>query len=77
MCSYFYIRFCSASAKTGLKIQLQKVSYISLGWMFAELIIQLLFSLIFRHHCINIPDILPKILLAVKWNSRDEVAQVS
>uniref|UniRef100_A0A3Q2DZZ1 phosphatidylinositol-4,5-bisphosphate 3-kinase n=1 Tax=Cyprinodon variegatus TaxID=28743 RepID=A0A3Q2DZZ1_CYPVA len=29
-----------------------------------------------RHHCINIPDILPKILLAVKWNSRDEVAQM-
>jgi len=23
------------------------------------------------------PEILPKILLAVKWNSRDEVAQVS
>ena len=25
----------------------------------------------------NIPEILPKILLAVKWNSRDEVAQVT
>lgn len=31
----------------------------------------------FRHDCINMPEILPKILLAVKWNSRDEVAQVS
>lgn len=30
----------------------------------------------FRQYCKNIPDILPKILLAVKWNSRDEVAQV-
>lgn len=30
-----------------------------------------------RHYCVNIPEILPKILLAVKWNSRDEVAQVS
>ncbi|XP_006787079.1 phosphatidylinositol 4,5-bisphosphate 3-kinase catalytic subunit alpha isoform-like [Neolamprologus brichardi] len=29
-----------------------------------------------RHDCINMPEILPKILLAVKWNSRDEVAQV-
>lgn len=29
-----------------------------------------------RHYCMNIPEILPKILLAVKWNSRDEVAQV-
>ncbi|CAL8396406.1 unnamed protein product [Boreogadus saida] len=28
-----------------------------------------------RHYCMNIPEILPKILLAVKWNSRDEVAQ--
>uniref|UniRef100_A0A3P8PFU7 Phosphatidylinositol 4,5-bisphosphate 3-kinase catalytic subunit alpha isoform n=1 Tax=Astatotilapia calliptera TaxID=8154 RepID=A0A3P8PFU7_ASTCA len=30
----------------------------------------------FRHDCINMPEILPKILLAVKWNSRDEVAQM-
>lgn len=30
-----------------------------------------------RHYCMNIPEILPKILLAVKWNSRDEVAQVA
>uniref|UniRef100_A0A8C6NS94 phosphatidylinositol-4,5-bisphosphate 3-kinase n=1 Tax=Nothobranchius furzeri TaxID=105023 RepID=A0A8C6NS94_NOTFU len=29
-----------------------------------------------RYHCVNIPEILPKILLAVKWNSRDEVAQM-
>ncbi|KAF0041805.1 hypothetical protein F2P81_005337 [Scophthalmus maximus] len=29
-----------------------------------------------RHYCMNIPEILPKILLAVKWNSRDEVAQM-
>uniref|UniRef100_A0A674ER79 Phosphatidylinositol 4,5-bisphosphate 3-kinase catalytic subunit alpha isoform n=1 Tax=Salmo trutta TaxID=8032 RepID=A0A674ER79_SALTR len=29
-----------------------------------------------RHYCVNIPEILPKILLAVKWNSRDEVAQM-
>uniref|UniRef100_A0A673CRL6 Phosphatidylinositol-4,5-bisphosphate 3-kinase, catalytic subunit alpha n=1 Tax=Sphaeramia orbicularis TaxID=375764 RepID=A0A673CRL6_9TELE len=28
-----------------------------------------------RHYCMNIPEI-PKILLAVKWNSRDEVAQM-
>ncbi|KAL0180893.1 hypothetical protein M9458_023299, partial [Cirrhinus mrigala] len=27
-------------------------------------------------YCVNIPEILPKILLAVKWNSRDEVAQM-
>ncbi|CAB1331957.1 unnamed protein product [Coregonus sp. 'balchen'] len=26
-----------------------------------------------RQYCVNIPEILPKILLAVKWNSRDEV----
>uniref|UniRef100_A0A6Q2YMG7 Phosphatidylinositol 4,5-bisphosphate 3-kinase catalytic subunit alpha isoform n=1 Tax=Esox lucius TaxID=8010 RepID=A0A6Q2YMG7_ESOLU len=32
--------------------------------------------LLFRHYCVNIPEILPKILLAVKWNSRDEVAQM-
>lgn len=30
-----------------------------------------------RHYCVSIPEILPKILLAVKWNSRDEVAQVN
>lgn len=30
----------------------------------------------FRQYCANMPEILPKILLAVKWNSRDEVAQV-
>uniref|UniRef100_A0A8C8CCP4 Phosphatidylinositol 4,5-bisphosphate 3-kinase catalytic subunit alpha isoform n=1 Tax=Oncorhynchus tshawytscha TaxID=74940 RepID=A0A8C8CCP4_ONCTS len=29
-----------------------------------------------RHYCVSIPEILPKILLAVKWNSRDEVAQM-
>uniref|UniRef100_A0A7N6C1L7 Phosphatidylinositol 4,5-bisphosphate 3-kinase catalytic subunit alpha isoform n=1 Tax=Anabas testudineus TaxID=64144 RepID=A0A7N6C1L7_ANATE len=29
-----------------------------------------------EHYCMNIPEILPKILLAVKWNSRDEVAQM-
>ncbi|XP_015248798.1 PREDICTED: phosphatidylinositol 4,5-bisphosphate 3-kinase catalytic subunit alpha isoform [Cyprinodon variegatus] len=29
-----------------------------------------------RQYCIHIPAILPKILLAVKWNSRDEVAQM-
>uniref|UniRef100_A0A665T515 Phosphatidylinositol 4,5-bisphosphate 3-kinase catalytic subunit alpha isoform n=1 Tax=Echeneis naucrates TaxID=173247 RepID=A0A665T515_ECHNA len=29
-----------------------------------------------RHDCVNMPEILPKILLAVKWNSRDEVAQM-
>ncbi|XP_034065898.1 phosphatidylinositol 4,5-bisphosphate 3-kinase catalytic subunit alpha isoform-like isoform X2 [Gymnodraco acuticeps] len=29
-----------------------------------------------RHYCMNIPEILPKILLSVKWNSRDEVAQM-
>lgn len=33
-------------------------------------------SFITRHYCMNTPEILPKILLAVKWNSRDEVAQV-
>lgn len=33
-------------------------------------------STLLRHYCMNIPEILPKILLAVKWNSRDEVAQV-
>uniref|UniRef100_A0A8C4D8V7 Phosphatidylinositol-4,5-bisphosphate 3-kinase n=1 Tax=Dicentrarchus labrax TaxID=13489 RepID=A0A8C4D8V7_DICLA len=26
--------------------------------------------------CVNMPEILPKILLAVKWNSRDEIAQM-
>lgn len=29
-----------------------------------------------RHYCVTIPEILPKLLLSVKWNSRDEVAQV-
>ncbi|XP_034559389.1 phosphatidylinositol 4,5-bisphosphate 3-kinase catalytic subunit alpha isoform isoform X2 [Notolabrus celidotus] len=29
-----------------------------------------------RHDCVNMPEILPKILLAVKWNSRDEIAQM-
>uniref|UniRef100_A0A671S5C7 Phosphatidylinositol 4,5-bisphosphate 3-kinase catalytic subunit alpha isoform n=1 Tax=Sinocyclocheilus anshuiensis TaxID=1608454 RepID=A0A671S5C7_9TELE len=29
-----------------------------------------------RQYCVNIPEVLPKILLAVKWNSRDEVAQM-
>ncbi|XP_035996739.1 phosphatidylinositol 4,5-bisphosphate 3-kinase catalytic subunit alpha isoform isoform X1 [Fundulus heteroclitus] len=28
-----------------------------------------------RQYCMKMPEILPKILLAVKWNSRDEVAQ--
>lgn len=37
----------------------------------------LLCLLSLRHYCMNIPEILPKILLAVKWNSRDEVAQVA
>ena len=37
----------------------------------------LLFPVSARHYCMNIPEILPKILLAVKWNSRDEVAQVT
>ena len=30
----------------------------------------------FRHKCLTIPDSLPKLLVAVKWNSREEVAQV-
>uniref|UniRef100_A0A8C6PA81 Phosphatidylinositol 4,5-bisphosphate 3-kinase catalytic subunit alpha isoform n=1 Tax=Nothobranchius furzeri TaxID=105023 RepID=A0A8C6PA81_NOTFU len=34
------------------------------------------FSFPDRHYCMNFPEILPKILLAVKWNSRDEVAQM-
>ncbi|GIY18285.1 hypothetical protein CDAR_473592 [Caerostris darwini] len=29
-----------------------------------------------RHECMTIPDSLPKLLEAVKWNSRDEVAQM-
>lgn len=29
-----------------------------------------------RHYCINMPESLPKLLLSVKWNSRDEVSQV-
>lgn len=37
---------------------------------------QSFFFFLNRHYCMNIPEILPKILLAVKWNSRDEVAQV-
>lgn len=31
----------------------------------------------YRHYCVNTPEILPKLLLSVKWNSRDEVAQVT
>ncbi|KAH0626060.1 hypothetical protein JD844_000774 [Phrynosoma platyrhinos] len=30
----------------------------------------------FLHYCVNIPETLPKLLLSVKWNSRDEVAQM-
>lgn len=30
----------------------------------------------FRHYSVNIPESLPKLLLSVKWNSRDEVSQV-
>lgn len=38
----------------------------------------LFFFFIFcRHYCVNTPEILPKLLLSVKWNSRDEVAQVT
>ncbi|MBN3312706.1 PK3CA kinase, partial [Atractosteus spatula] len=29
-----------------------------------------------RHYCVNIPESLPKLLLSVKWNSRDEVSQM-
>ncbi|XP_043954073.1 phosphatidylinositol 4,5-bisphosphate 3-kinase catalytic subunit alpha isoform-like isoform X2 [Gambusia affinis] len=29
-----------------------------------------------RHYCLNIPESLPKLLLSVKWNSRDEVSQM-
>uniref|UniRef100_A0A8C6XAR2 Phosphatidylinositol 4,5-bisphosphate 3-kinase catalytic subunit alpha isoform n=1 Tax=Naja naja TaxID=35670 RepID=A0A8C6XAR2_NAJNA len=29
-----------------------------------------------RHYCVSMPEILPKLLLSVKWNSRDEVAQM-
>uniref|UniRef100_A0A8C3RUF8 Phosphatidylinositol 4,5-bisphosphate 3-kinase catalytic subunit alpha isoform n=1 Tax=Chelydra serpentina TaxID=8475 RepID=A0A8C3RUF8_CHESE len=29
-----------------------------------------------RHYSVNTPEILPKLLLSVKWNSRDEVAQM-
>ena len=29
-----------------------------------------------RHYCVNIPESLPKLLLSVKWNSKDEVSQV-
>ncbi|XP_051956820.1 phosphatidylinositol 4,5-bisphosphate 3-kinase catalytic subunit alpha isoform isoform X2 [Xyrauchen texanus] len=29
-----------------------------------------------RHYCVNIPESLPKLLLSVKWNSRDEVSQI-
>lgn len=35
------------------------------------------FLLFCRHYCVNTPEILPKLLLSVKWNSRDEVAQVT
>lgn len=35
------------------------------------------FFLFHRHYCVNTPEILPKLLLSVKWNSRDEVAQVT
>ena len=30
-----------------------------------------------RHQCLSIPDSLPKLLSAVRWSSRDQVAQVS
>ena len=30
----------------------------------------------YRRLCIMVPDILPKLLLAVKWNSREDVLQV-
>ncbi|XP_064408941.1 phosphatidylinositol 4,5-bisphosphate 3-kinase catalytic subunit alpha isoform isoform X2 [Latimeria chalumnae] len=29
-----------------------------------------------RHYCVNVPETLPKLLLSVKWNSRDEVSQM-
>ncbi|KAG2468424.1 PK3CA kinase, partial [Polypterus senegalus] len=29
-----------------------------------------------RQYCVSMPEILPKLLLSVKWNSRDEVAQM-
>ncbi|KAJ1080049.1 hypothetical protein NDU88_000271 [Pleurodeles waltl] len=29
-----------------------------------------------RQYCVNIPETLPKLLLSVKWNSRDEVSQM-
>ncbi|KAM6909112.1 phosphatidylinositol 4,5-bisphosphate 3-kinase catalytic subunit alpha isoform [Xenentodon cancila] len=29
-----------------------------------------------RHYCVNIPESLPKLLLSVKWNSRDEASQM-
>lgn len=29
-----------------------------------------------RHYCVNFPESLPKLLLSVKWNSRDEVSQM-
>lgn len=32
--------------------------------------------LLCRHYCVNMPESLPKLLLSVKWNSRDEVSQV-
>lgn len=35
------------------------------------------FFIFCRHYCVNTPEILPKLLLSVKWNSRDEVAQVT
>ena len=30
----------------------------------------------YRRECLRIPDSLPKLLAAVKWNSRDDVSQV-
>ncbi|AWO97415.1 Phosphatidylinositol-4-5-bisphosphate 3-kinase catalytic subunit alpha [Scophthalmus maximus] len=29
-----------------------------------------------RHYCVNIPESLPKLLMSVKWNSRDEASQM-
>uniref|UniRef100_A0A8C3A3I9 Phosphatidylinositol 3-kinase catalytic subunit type 3 n=1 Tax=Cyclopterus lumpus TaxID=8103 RepID=A0A8C3A3I9_CYCLU len=29
-----------------------------------------------RHYCVNMPESLPKLLMSVKWNSRDEVSQM-
>ena len=30
-----------------------------------------------RKTCLTVPDSLPKLLMAVKWNSREDVAQVA